>query len=207
MIYHLDPQVKIRPASQALLSVIQIFIDLKRAFNASGRGVFIPGKTDNVKLFVPKEDEVNQSVITRAAKKGIVVDNRGLLLPSPGQGLYQLYEEELGELHGIKLNYLFEWLPRVMVNGLNLCEKAEMILVNQEVHTVLTKPFIRSICQRSDIKESVCYSTGCPLTASIADTLAVSRESPVHHIECRYDPLRQEAYVAHRFEHQEDVIA
>ncbi len=199
MIENLDPQVKIRSASQALLSMLMILIDLKRKFGVSGKGLFIAIKSNNVKLIVLKENEFDQSILLKLKNERTLSENDGLLIPSPGQGLYQLYEEELGEINGMNLSYLFEWLPRVIVDGLNLCEKTHMFLVNEEVHTVFTKPFIRTVCQRRNIREDICRSIGCPLTSSIAHTLALATDLPIHHIECRYDPIGQKAYSVHRF--------
>lgn len=207
LVSQLEPLVKLRPASQAILPLIQIFIDLKRVFNVSGKGIFIPCKTGEVKLLLPAKSRIDQSVILKIADEGAVAHSDGLILPSLGQGLSQLYEEELSEVRGMELSYIMEWLPRVIVDGLGLCEKVEMIMVDEEIHTILTKPFIRDICQRNDIKKPMCYSTGCPLTASIADTLAVSNGRPVCHIECRYDPVRQNAYAVHKFDSEVKMIS
>jgi hypothetical protein len=198
MIYNLDPQVKIRTSSQAILSGIQIFIYLKRSYNASGKGEYALSKTNEVKLFIPKESEDYENDIDKNPEAIIKDNNHGLLIDSPGQQLFRLYEEELGHISGMNLSYLIEWLPRVMVDSLNICEKIEMFIVNNEVHSILSGSFIRSICQRNDIKKDICYSSGCPLTASIADTLAISQKTQIRHIECRYDQLSQKSYVVQK---------
>ena len=200
LVINMEPQVRLRPANQAFIPLIQIFINLKQVFKATGKGIFIPCKTGEVKLLLLKGERVDKSLMFKIVEEGKFPLSDGLLLPSLGQGLYELYEEELNEIRGKDLAYIFEWLPRVIVDGLNLCEKVQMIMVDDNVHTVLTKPFVRDICQRKDMKEHLCNSTGCPLTASIAETLAASTGQPVHHIECRYEPLRQEAYAIHKLD-------
>jgi len=197
LVSHLEPHVKLRPAGRAVLSYIQLFIELKRALSLSGRGVFVPCRAGGARLLLPTEDGVDESTVSKVVDEDVVVGGGGLLLPSPGQSLYQLYEEELGGIRGRDLEYLFEWLPRVMVDGLSLCERVEMVAVGDRIHTALTRPFVRSLCQRSDMRDSICCSIGCPLTASIADTLAVSTGRAVEHVRCRYDPLRLEAYATH----------
>jgi len=194
-LYNLDPQIRIRPVSQTLLSIIRSFIDLREFLDSSGRGIFIPSEDGSVNLEIPIK--VGENLREKSIKSNLK-NNNSISIRSPGNGLYRLYVEELGELNEMELSYLFKWLPKTMVERLNLCEKVEFTVVNDTYHTVLTRPFLRDICRREDVKEPICYSIGCPLTSSIADSLAMFSGKKIQHVTCRYEHNQQISYLSHK---------
>jgi hypothetical protein len=110
-----------------------------------------------------------------------------------GEGLVHAYELELGDLKKLDLDGAKVWLPRVMVEGLSLADRVEMKSSGDDVITLMDKPFVRALCVQDFMAESLCQFSGCPLAASVGQTLARASGKPVTHRGCTYDPLTQRA--------------
>jgi hypothetical protein len=120
----------------------------------------------------------------------ILLPNQGVLLPSTGTGLLELYEEEIGNLRSMDSKYFLMWLPRVLVEGLKICEKAEISVENEKVRIELLGSVFRHLCQREKTRIA-CRKFGCPLTSSIASSFAKNLFRAVRYQSCIVEPRRR----------------
>jgi hypothetical protein len=121
-----------------------------------------------------------------------------LEMPSVGDGLVTAYERELGSLQGKDGEYLTTWLPRVMTQALGLAEKVKIKESDSTLTSTMVRPFVRALCVRESMQNSVCCTTGCALAASIGQSFARGLDQDVAHVSCTYDPISQTATSIHR---------
>jgi hypothetical protein len=176
----LEPRVKLFSSAESLLGPLMSTVDLMQEKSLSGKALFRPEPGGVMMALESKNQPVS-----------------GISVRPVGQGPFDSYERELGDLKDKGLEYIMAWLPRAMVDGLDLAEGASMSVVASEVHTKLKKPFVRPLCVKPFMTENVCGTMGCPLVASIAQSLSAATNRPVSHIECVYDPTSQTAAAKH----------
>jgi len=104
-------------------------------------------------------------------------------LPSIGKGLLELYERSLGEIGELELAYLLEWLPRVMVDELQLAETAKMTLQNDKVEVVLRNPAFK--IPNCGTERS--HEVGCAICNSLGDAFAMSSKRSVLRDKCIWE--------------------
>lgn len=175
LVYEAEPQMRLYPASMSLLGSMQVMVSAMKQQKCEGSAVYSPEETGLTVSFAQGSDPRPSS------------------LPPCGQGLYEAYERELGDLRGKGFDYAKLWLPRVMVDGLGLAQSVRIHQKKEGIDTVMVKPFVRSLCVNEFMTRNVCGTTGCPLVASVSETLALSSGKPVRHLGCEYDPKTQTA--------------
>jgi hypothetical protein len=178
--YDAEPRVRLYPAAMSMLGPIQTMVAQMKRGVLVGRAVYIPDGT-NVSMF--------------GSESPHTADNG---LPPCGHGLLEAYENELGPVGGEGIEKALLWLPRVMVDGLNLAKGVRMKKSGDQVTTVAERPFVRALCMNDFMTANVCGTTGCPLMASVAETLAKSTKNAVKHLACSYDPVTQTATAKHQ---------
>lgn len=160
-----------------------------------GNAVFCPS-IDNVpaRTFLPRK--ANSPLPTRdnLMENTILLPNQGILLPSTGAGLLELYEEEIGDLQNMDYKYFLTWLPRVLVEGLKICEKADINVQNEEVRIELLGSVFRYLCQQEKTRIA-CRKIGCPLTSSIASGFAKNLGRAVRYQSCTAEPRRRKTVI------------
>lgn len=126
------------------------------------------------------------------------VTNHSLLLYPPGNDLFNLIEEEVGELKDTGLDYLIEWLPRALVDALDLAEGVELKDLNgtndeREIRALIKRPTFEGLCLSQDLKEGICDRLGCQVQGSIGQSIAISTGNSVQFKGCIYDPATRTA--------------
>jgi hypothetical protein len=174
--YEAEPRMKLYPASMSLLGSMQVMVSAMKQQKYGGSAVYSPEETG----------------LTVSFEQGLDPSPPSSLSPC-GHGLYEAYERELGDLRGKGFDYVNLWLPRVMVDGLGLAQRVRIRQKKEGIDTVMVKPFVRSLCVNEFMTKNVCGTTGCPLVASVSETLALSSGKPVRHLGCGYDPITQTA--------------
>lgn len=179
--------VKLRVANKAVLSPLYTLCGLLSHFGINGEGIYIPtAEGDSVKIFLPKNRSSPLPNIDEATSSMVVLEN-GFILPPVGNGLLQLYEEELGDIRNFDLDHLKEWLPRVLADDLKMVEKMEIIQDGEDIHVKLTASFFSQLCQNKEVAQ-VCGTIGCPVISSIAEAIAKNAGQVVYYVKCVYNP-------------------
>jgi len=184
----IEPCVKLNVANEAVVSALLALNKFLKHFKIKGKAVYIPSLSEGkgALLFLPRKDGdaiPNYDEIMEGDSIGV---ERGIVLPSLGTKLVQLYESELDGLKNLDFEYLTEWLPRVLVEELQVAEKVEIYSENELVHIRFSEPVFRHVCQHNDLA-SIRKSIGCPLCSSIAETLARNTHRLVFFSKCDYD--------------------
>ncbi|MEM3641439.1 MAG: hypothetical protein QXH37_05925 [Candidatus Bathyarchaeia archaeon] len=184
-----ESYVKLTVANEALISALLPLSRLLEHLGIQGKAVYFPKQTDdeNSVLFILKGDDVallNYAKITES--DNIAISKEGVIFPSLGTNLVQLYQNELGDLRNFNLEYLLEWLPRVLVDGLQIAEKAQMLLEGELLHVKFIEPVFRHVCLHREVN-ILCKTIGCPLCSSIADAIARNTNRIIFFLQCSYD--------------------
>jgi hypothetical protein len=183
----IERHIKLHVANMAVLSYLHTLRDVLTYFTIDGEGIYIPtANGESVKIFLSKNRGNSSPNIGDAKSSGVDLEN-GIILSPAGSTLLQLYEEELGDVRNLDLDYLREWLPRVLVDELKIVEDAEIIKDEENIHVRLTSSSFSELCQNKEVAQ-VCRTIGCPISSSIAEALAKSTRRAVYYVNCVYDP-------------------
>lgn len=185
-----ERQVKLRVANRAVLSFLYALRDILTYFGIDDAGIYIPTAGGNsVKIFFPKNRSNSLPNIDEATSNMVVLEE-GFILPPVGSALLQLYEEELGDVRNFDLDYLKEWLPRVLVDGLKMIERAEITQNGDEIQVKLTASSFSELCRNKEVAQ-ICRTVGCPVTSSIAEAIAKNTGRVVYYVNCVYEASTQ----------------
>jgi hypothetical protein len=119
-------------------------------------------------------------------------------MPSIGSALLHLYEDELGDLRKLDLEYLMAWLPRLLVDELQMAEKVEITRKVDDIQVKMTNFVFRNVCQHPAARV-VCEITGCPVCSSIAEAFSKNTGRIVYYLKCENDRVKRETNAFYRF--------
>lgn len=176
--YETEPRVKLFPSMSSLIGPLKV---VERELNKRGL-------SSSSAVFKSSDGEDSMSFEGSRGGKPAHYSTAPL-----GDGLVHSYEMEIGELAKMGVEGAKTWLPRVMTDGLGLAEKVEIKIDGDEVTTSMTRPFVRVLCVQDFMTAGLCKTTGCPLAASLGQSLARASGKAVSHAGCVYDPLAQKA--------------
>ena len=132
--------------------------------------VFIPAKNG---VAIPSTDEI-------IGGKVILKNSQGLCLLSPGHGLVELFEKELGvDFSKVDLNYLQKNLPKLLVEDLEVVEEFSMNVDGEFVQVRMVGSIYRDLCCEVKKLANICPHMGCPICSAIACVLAKTSGNPV----------------------------
>jgi hypothetical protein len=124
-------------------------------------------------VFIPAEDVAAMPTIEEMARKQFLLKNpKGICIAPPGYGLVSLFETELkAEFTQINLDRLYNALPTIIVNNLELAKEFEINSEKDLIHVkIIGSVYGDLYTDEQDIKSI--HSIGCPLTSAIACALA-----------------------------------
>jgi len=124
-------------------------------------------------VFIPAEDVVAMPTIEEMAKKQFLLKNpKGICIAPPGYGLVSLFERELKtEFTQISLDELYEALPTIIVNNLELAKEFEINPEKNLIHVKIIDSVYKDLYTSEQSIKSI-HSIGCPLASAIACALA-----------------------------------
>lgn len=189
----IEPYVKVSVADRAVTSSLVALGKVLAYSRIKSEALYLPpaeGKSVG-KIFIPTRSENTLPTLEEIMKERRRIPKKGLLLPSTGSALLRLYEEDLGDLRNIDLDYLMEWLPRVLVDGLQMAERVEVNREAEKIRVRFTASAFRYLCQDTEVAKTICETTGCPICGSVAEAIAKTTSRVVYYIGCGYDPLTQ----------------
>ena len=140
------------------------------------KGAYLPEYLKGLKemiVFIPAEDVVAMPTIEEMAKKQFLLKNpKGICIAPPGYGLVSLFERELKtEFTQINLDELYDALPTIIVNNLELAKEFEINSEKDLIHIKIIDSVYQDSYSREQGFKSI-HSVGCPLTSAIACALA-----------------------------------
>lgn len=195
-----ESYVKQDVANRAVVSPLVPLASLLSHLKVEGKAIYIPpaSKQHSGKIFLQTQDEVSLPTFREILKENnLSVLDKGILMPSFGSALLQLYEDELGDLQKLDLEYLMTWLPRVLVNGLRIAEEVEMTQNANDIHVKIANLAFRNVCQ-NPASEIVCKVTGCPVCSSIAEAVSKNTGRIVYYLRCETDQVKRETNAFYR---------
>ena len=124
-------------------------------------------------VFISAEDITTMPSIEEMAKRQFLVKNpEGICITSPGSGLASLFEKELrADFTKIDLDGLYNSLPTVIVNNLELASNFEIDAEKELIHVKITDSVYKDLYSIEHKLKSI-HSVGCPLTSAVACALA-----------------------------------
>jgi hypothetical protein len=164
-------------AEAAADNIEQLIFEL----NLSERGVYLPPKNlrniESSLVFIPKTplptpEETNEKQLTN--------QKTGAFITPPGTALSRLFEEELGfSFTKTDLNQIQNKLPKLLVEGLELAESAEIQIQGNVVTLEITGSILDEISRQTDSQPKTHKQVGCLLSSAIACILAKATGKPV----------------------------
>jgi len=103
----------------------------------------------------------------------VILENpKGICIAPPGYGLVSLFERELKtEFTQISIDELYNSLPTIIVNNLELAEEFEINPEKDLIHVKIVNSVYNDLYANEQNIKSI-HSIGCPLTSAIACALA-----------------------------------
>lgn len=146
-----------------------IYLPPKNLKNAESSMVFVPQKP---KVMLPSPDEITNGLTTN--------QKDGLLIVPPGSALSGLFEKELGcSFLKTTLVQLQVNIPELLVESLELAEKAEIQIQDSIVTVQITGSVLDEICRQTDYQPKTHKQVGCLLSSAIACAIAKASGKPV----------------------------
>ena len=143
----------------------------------------LPGRA----LYLYKSENRPRFILTENVPAKGATRTNGRTFLSLGNDLVSLYEEELGDLRGRGMEYLVEWLPRILVDSLKLAEEVKVdLLPGEEVEVAIKKPTFDMLCLSQDIRNGICNTVGCQVQSSIAQAISLATKQNVFFKGCVY---------------------
>lgn len=181
----MERYVKLDVANEALISALLPINRLVASLKFGGRAAYIPRNSD-VFVFLDEEGKGITEEGLREIEAAGMFEEKAVVLPSLGVFLTRLYEREFaGSFQGVALDYLIQWLPRVIVDGLKIAEKADILREEDKIRVKVVDFAFYRVCEEASIN-LVCKKVGCPFCASIANALAINTQRIVFYRGCEY---------------------
>lgn len=195
-----EPYVKMDVTNRAVISPLVPLASFLSHLKVEGKAIYIPPTPEQQsgKTFLSTQSVVSLPTFKEILKENsLIVLEGGVLIPSIGSALLQLYEDEFGDLRKLDLEYLMAWLPRLLVDGLQVAEKVEMTRKVDDIRVKMTNSAFRSVCQHPAAKV-VCEITGCPVCSSIAEAVSKNTGRVVYFLRCENDLVKREINAFYR---------
>jgi len=158
-----------RIISELNLSEKGVYLPPKNLKNIESSLVFIPGAL-KTPLFTP--EETNEKLLTN--------QKTGAFITPPGSALSRIFEEELGfSFTKTDLNQIKNKFPKLLVEGMELAENAEIQIQGNAVTLEITGSILDEICSQTDSQPKTHKQVGCLLSSAIACALAKATGKPV----------------------------
>ena len=140
------------------------------------KGAYLPEYLKGLKemvVFISAKDITTMPTIEEMARKQFLVKNpKGMCIAPPGSGLVSLFEKELRtDFTKIDLDGLYNSLPTVIVNNLELASNFEIDAEKELIHVKITDSVYKDLYSKEHKLKNV-HSVGCPLTSAVACALA-----------------------------------
>ena len=152
--------------------------------NLSEKGVYLPPKNlkniESSLVFIPKTFETRLPTDEETNEKQLTNQKTGVFVTPPGSALSRLFEKELGfSFTKTGLDQIQNKLPKLLVEGLELAENAEIQIQENTITLEITGSILDEICQQTDSQPKTHKQVGCLLSSAIACALTKAAGKPI----------------------------
>ncbi len=166
---------------KAIFSPMKVIYAINKQFDVKGSEIFLPPKKEGEKgmVFLPfKQDE--KEIPNPDTENRLILPGKGLLLPSMGDNLIELMEEELAtDFSKMSIDFLCDYLPPLITEGLEI---ADLVTISQDENSFSVKiegnRFV-SVCEEVSKSNYDCKKISCPLCSALAGIIAEVTKEPV----------------------------
>ena len=167
-------------AEAATANIERLILEL----NLAEKGVYLPPKNlkniESSLIFIPETPKTPLPTPEETNEKLLTNKKTGAFVTPPGSALSRLFEEELGfSFTKTDLNQIQNKLPKLLVEDLELAEKAEIQIQDNTVTVEITGSVLDEICRQTDSQPKTHKQVGCLLSSAIACALAKATGKPV----------------------------
>ena len=163
--------------------------------------VYIPEHLKGLKemiVFISANGEAELPSIEEIAESRFLLeDPKGMIVTPPGQGLLEQFEKELrANFTTIGLEDLYEILPKIIAEDLQLAKEVTMETEENLIHLKIVGSIYKALCYEADL-QSVRF-LGSPLVSAVACALAKTTGKPVTIHETEINPETETIEVSYR---------
>jgi len=139
------------------------------------KDVYLPEHLEGLKemkVFISANDDIELPSIEQIAESRFILENpKSMLLTPPGLGLVDQFEKELRvDFTKIDLEELFEILPKIVLEDLQLAKEVVLEAEENQVHLSMMDSIFKDLHYKADL-QSVWF-LGSPLVSAIACAIA-----------------------------------
>ena len=165
---------------KTIFAPVKVIYAMTKQFNIQGSEIHLPPNNEGEKgkVFIPFDQDEQE--IPKGSENKLILPGKGILLPSMGDSLIELMEEELAaDFSKISIDFLCDYLPPLMTEGLEI---ADVMTVNQDSNSFSVKiegnRFV-SVCEEVAKNDYDCEKISCPLCGALAGIVAEVTKTPV----------------------------
>ncbi|MHA2062695.1 MAG: hypothetical protein ACW963_10465 [Candidatus Sifarchaeia archaeon] len=166
---------------KTIFSPIKVIYSIVKQFDVQGDEIYLPPNKEGEKgkMFLPFNQD-DKEIPDFGSENKLIFPGKGLIIPSMGDSLLGLMEEELAiNFSKISTDFLCEYLPPLMTEGLEI---ADIVTINQESNNFSVKiegnRFL-SVCEEVAKSDYDCKKISCPLCGALAGIIAKVTKIPV----------------------------
>jgi hypothetical protein len=163
--------------------------------------VYIPEHLKGLKemiAFISANGGTELPSIEQIAESRFMIEKpKGMIVTPPGHGLMEQFEKELRQsFTTIDIEDLYEILPKIIAEDLQLAKEVTMETEENLVHLKIVGSIYKALCYEADI-QSVRF-LGSPLVSAIACAIAKTTGKPVTIQETEINPVTETMDVTYR---------
>jgi len=169
--------VKSSLVDSSIMPSLVILDEMLTQLNYQGNATYLPPRSlkgaKKGTLFIAAKKESVMPAIEDIPQGKVFINPDGMCLIPLGQGLVNLFEEELGtNLFRTDFYFLQRNLPRLFIEDFELAEDFEMDVNGDVVHVRMKGSVYSNVCNEVRKLTNICSRVGCPLCSAIAYALA-----------------------------------
>ncbi|WP_287584615.1 hypothetical protein [Candidatus Borrarchaeum sp.] len=164
-----------------IFAPIKVIYSIVKQFDVQGSEIYLPPNKDGEKgkMFLPFNQD-DKDIPNFYSENKLIFPGKGLIIPSMGDSLLGLMEEELAiDFSRISTDFLCEYLPPLMTEGLEI---ADIVTISQESNNFSVKiegnRFV-AVCEEITKSDFDCKKISCPLCGALAGIIAEVTKKPV----------------------------
>ncbi|MEM3356852.1 MAG: hypothetical protein QW166_03385, partial [Candidatus Bathyarchaeia archaeon] len=132
---------------------------------------YLKGLKETV-VFISADTGGTPSIEELAKSKFFLKNPNGICVAPPGLGLLTLFEKELRrDISKLQLNELYENLPHIIAENLQLAKEVEMKVEDNQIHVRIFDSTYKNLYAAEESLKSI-HFLGCPLVSAIACAIA-----------------------------------